>query len=54
MNIAEELWKADVSGKYSPVEVAQWIEDLAEAGRKALAQAEASATGRNRPNLSAL
>ncbi len=43
---AEELLKADVSGNYSPVEVAQWIEDLAEAGQKALAQAEASATGR--------
>jgi hypothetical protein len=46
---AEELLKADVSGKYSPVEVAQWIEDLAEAGRKALAQAEASATSRTGP-----
>ena len=46
---AEELLNADVSGKYSPVEVAQWIEDLAEAGRKALAQAEASASSRTGP-----
>ena len=44
---AQELLQADFSGKYSPIEVAQWIEDLAAAGRKSLAMAEASATSRN-------
>jgi hypothetical protein len=28
---ADELLKGEISGKYSPVEVAQWLEDLAEA-----------------------
>lgn len=42
---AEELLEGKFSGKYSPVEVAQWIEDFAAMGRKALARAEASTTG---------
>jgi hypothetical protein len=44
---AEELLEGQPSGKYNPVEVAQWIEDFATAGRAALAQAEASASGRD-------
>ena len=44
---ADELLKGTSSGKYSPVEAAQWIEDFAAAGRAALAQAEASARGRD-------
>ena len=45
---AEELLKSKSSGKYSPVEVAQWIEDFAAAGRAALVQAETSASGRGK------
>jgi hypothetical protein len=33
---AEELLSGNFSGKYTPVDVAQWIEDFAAAGRKAL------------------
>jgi hypothetical protein len=33
---AEELLEGKASGKYTPVDVAQWIEDFAAAGRKAL------------------
>lgn len=46
---AEELLEAKSSGKYNPIDVAQWIEDLAAAGSKALAQAEASVSDRNAP-----
>ena len=46
---AEELLEGKQSGKYTPVDVAQWIEDFATAGRAALAQAERSASGRNAP-----
>lgn len=44
---AEELLEGKSSGKYSPLEVAQWIEDFAAAGRASLALAETSASGRN-------
>jgi len=43
---AEALLSGQSSGKYSPVEVAQWLEDFAADGRVALAQAETSARGR--------
>lgn len=43
---AEELLAGKFSGKYSPVDVAQWIEDYASTARAALAQAETSATNR--------
>jgi len=46
---AEELVSGGVSGKYSPLDVAQWIEALAAKGRSALAEAERSAGGRERP-----
>ncbi|MEO8595162.1 MAG: hypothetical protein ABI759_17715 [Candidatus Solibacter sp.] len=36
---ADELLKGDRSGKYSPIEVAQWIEDLADGAAKDLRQA---------------
>jgi len=39
---AYELLTTESSGKYSPIEVAQWLEDFAAAGRAALAKAEAS------------
>lgn len=38
---AEELLKGECSGKYSPIEVAQWIEDYADAAARHLAQAQA-------------
>jgi len=44
---AEELLSGDSSGKYTPVEVAQWIEDFAATGRRALAAANTTATGRD-------
>jgi len=31
---AEQLLKGETNGKYSPVEVAQWLEDLAQVGRR--------------------
>ena len=37
---AGELLKGEHSGKYTPVEVAQWIEDYADAAAKYLAEAE--------------
>ncbi len=43
---AEYLLESRSDGRYSPIEVAQWIEDYAAAGRKSLAQAETSSTGR--------
>jgi hypothetical protein len=43
---AEELLSGNSSGKYTPVEVAQWIEGFAAAGRSALAEADQTASGR--------
>ena len=40
---ADELLKGEHSGKYSPIEVAQWIEDYAAAAAGHLAKAEAQA-----------
>jgi hypothetical protein len=50
-DFAAELLKGDRSGKYTPVEAAQWIEDYAEAASKYLAQAEKLAAGRTRPEF---
>jgi hypothetical protein len=36
---AGELLNSERSGKYSPIEVAQWLEDLADGAEKSLAQA---------------
>jgi hypothetical protein len=46
-DFAEELVKGERSGKYSPLEVAQWIEDLANAADRSLLQAESQAANRN-------
>ncbi len=46
---ADELLDGNRSAKYSPVEVAQWIEDYAAASLKHLAQFEAKASGKDRP-----
>jgi hypothetical protein len=45
-DFAAELVKGDRSGKYSPVEAAQWIEDYADTSSKHLAQAEKLAEGK--------
>ncbi len=42
---AAELISGERSGKYSPIEAAQWIEDLAEMAMKSLAEAEATVDG---------
>jgi hypothetical protein len=41
---AEELLKGERGGKYSPVEVAQWLEDLAETAARQLTQTAARKT----------
>ena len=41
-DFAGELLKGERSGKYSPIEVAQWIEDLSDAAAKRLADAPAN------------
>jgi hypothetical protein len=45
---AEELLSGNSSGKYTPIEVAVWIEDYAAAGRNALALADSATTARAR------
>lgn len=49
-DFATELLKGERSGKYTPIETAQWIEDYADAAIKYLAQAEAKAEGRKNLN----
>ena len=51
IDFADELLKGDRCGKYSPIEVAQWIEDYADAAARHLAQAEAEASGRDGPEF---
>jgi len=46
-DFAEELVKGERSGKYSPIEVAQWIEDFAGVAERSLSQAEAQAANKN-------
>ncbi|MEZ5355949.1 MAG: hypothetical protein R2762_25225, partial [Bryobacteraceae bacterium] len=46
---AGELLSGEPSGKYSPVEVAQWLEDYAANASAALAKAQASSTRKERP-----
>src|SRR5262249_15025971 len=48
-DFADELLKGERDAKYSPLEVAQWIEDYAGAAAKHLAVAGARAAGRDRP-----
>ncbi len=48
-DFAGELIDGGRSGRYSPVEVAQWIEDYADASAKSLAAAEARAADKNAP-----
>src|SRR6266545_1815184 len=46
---ADELLTNQRTGKYSPIEVAQWIEDRAAAAKRHLADAEVRATRNRRP-----
>jgi hypothetical protein len=48
-DFAEELIKGERSGKYTPVEVAQWLEDYADEAARYHLQAETKAEGRNNP-----
>jgi hypothetical protein len=50
-DFAAELLKGERSGKYSPVEYAQWVEDCADEAAKHLAQAESQATGKQQPEF---
>ena len=50
-DFAGELLHGARSGKYSPVEVAQWLEDYAEAATKNLARAEAQAAVKHHPEF---
>lgn len=44
---ADELIKGEPSGRYSPIEVAQWIEDFADAAHTRILQAERMLAGTN-------
>lgn len=48
-DFAGELLKGERSGKYTPVDVAQWIEDYADATDKQLALAESTAENKKSP-----
>jgi len=48
-DFAGELLKGERSGKYSPVEVAQWLEDLSDTSMKELAKAEAQTPDKSDP-----
>ena len=50
-DFAEELLKGERSGKYSPIEAAQWIEDYADAAAKNLALAETLTKEKKRPEF---
>ncbi len=48
---ATELLKGECSGKYNPIEYAQWLEDYANDVTKYLKQAEATTTRKNNPEF---
>jgi hypothetical protein len=48
-DFADELLSGERTAKCSPIEVAQWIEDYADAATKHLADAESKMQGNNRP-----
>ena len=50
-DFASELIKNERSGKYTPIEAAQWLEDYAEAADKYLSQAESTSNGKERPEF---
>lgn len=48
-DFADDLLKGERSGKYTPIEVANWIENYAAAATTSLARGDALATGKDRP-----
>jgi hypothetical protein len=50
-DFAGELVKGEPTGKYSPVEVAQWLDDLADTASRHLGQAEAQSSAKNSPEF---
>ncbi len=48
-DFADEMLRGDRSGKYTPIEYAQWIEDFADAATKQLALAERQTESKQRP-----
>ena len=48
-DFADDLLKGERSGKYTPIEVAQWIESYAATATESLAQGERQATRKDRP-----
>ena len=48
-DFADELLLGERSGKYSPVEAAQWVEDFADAAARHLARAEGQAANKSSP-----
>ena len=48
-DFADDLLKGERSGKYTPVEVAQWIEDYGAAAKASLARGEGRAIRKDRP-----
>ena len=49
IDFADDLLKGERSGKYTPIEVAQWIEDYATAATESLARGDSRVKGKNRP-----
>ncbi len=50
-DFADELLKGERNGKYSPIEVAQWLEDFAAAAGAELLQATAKVAGKGGPDF---
>ncbi len=50
-DFAAELIKNERSGKYTPIEAAQWLEDYADAAVKYLSLAESTTEGKERPEF---
>ena len=50
-DFAAELIKNERSGKYTPIEAAQWLEDYADAAAKYLSLAESTSIGKERPEF---
>ena len=48
-DFADDLLKGERSGKYTPIEAAQWIEDYASAAAASLTRADSQASGKTRP-----
>ncbi len=50
-DFGQELWDGKRSGKYSPVEVAQWLEDFASEAANQLKEAESRSAARGSPEF---